>query len=93
VIAQVAEALDTAHAAGLVHRDVKPSNVMVQARPRGDFVHLIDFGIARHADTTATHTGPGLVGTLTYMAPNGSRAAPVTPAAMSTPSRGCCSTR
>jgi serine/threonine protein kinase, bacterial len=69
VIAQVAEALDTAHAAGLVHRDVKPSNVMVQARRRGDFVHLIDFGIARHADTTATHTGPGLVGTLTYMAP------------------------
>jgi WD40 repeat protein/serine/threonine protein kinase len=69
VIAQVAEALDTAHAAGLVHRDVKPSNVMVQARHRGDFVHLIDFGIARHADTTATHTGPGLVGTLTYMAP------------------------
>jgi len=69
VVAQVAEALDTAHAAGLVHRDVKPSNVMVQARRRGDFVHLIDFGIARHADTTATHTGPGLVGTLTYMAP------------------------
>ena len=69
VIAQVAEALDTAHAAGLVHRDVKPSNVMVQARRRGDFVHLIDFGIARHADTTATHTGAGLVGTLTYMAP------------------------
>ena len=69
VIAQVADALDTAHAAGLVHRDVKPSNVMVQARRRGDFVHLIDFGIARHADTTATHTGPGLVGTLTYMAP------------------------
>ena len=69
VIAQVAEALDAAHAAGLVHRDVKPSNVMVQARRRGDFVHLIDFGVARHADTTATHTGPGLVGTLTYMAP------------------------
>jgi len=69
VIAQVADALDTAHAAGLVHRDVKPSNVMVQARRRGDFVHLIDFGIARQADTTATHTGAGLVGTLTYMAP------------------------
>ena len=93
VIAQVAEALDTAHAAGLVHRDVKPSNVMVQARRRGDFVHLIDFGIARHADTTATHTGAGLVGTLTYMAPERFEGAPVTSAAMSTPSRGCCSTR
>ncbi len=69
VIAQVAEALDAAHSMGLVHRDVKPSNVMVQARRRGDFVHLIDFGIARHADTTASHTGAGLVGTLTYMAP------------------------
>ncbi|MDT7573915.1 MAG: hypothetical protein QOH17_248, partial [Pseudonocardiales bacterium] len=69
VIAQVADALDAAHATGLVHRDVKPSNVMVQARRHGDFVHLIDFGIARHADTTATHTGAGLVGTLTYMAP------------------------
>jgi eukaryotic-like serine/threonine-protein kinase len=69
VIAQVADALDAAHASGLVHRDVKPSNVMVQARRHGDFVHLIDFGIARHADTTATHTGAGLVGTLTYMAP------------------------
>ncbi len=68
VIAQVAEALDTAHAAGLVHRDVKPSNVMVQARRRGDFVHLIDFGIARQADT-ATTSSVGLVGTLTYMAP------------------------
>ena len=92
MIAQVADALDAAHAAGLVHRDVKPSNVMVQARRRGDFVHLIDFGIARHADTTATHTGAGLVGTLTYMAPERFEA-PVTSAAMSTPSRGCCSTR
>ena len=46
-----------------------PEIDQVQARRRGDFVHLIDFGIARHADTTATHTGPGLVGTLTYMAP------------------------
>lgn len=68
VIAQVAEALDTAHAAGLVHRDVKPSNVMVQARRRGDFVHLIDFGIARQAGS-ATTSSVGLVGTLTYMAP------------------------
>ncbi|MGI5131232.1 serine/threonine-protein kinase [Pseudonocardia sp. CA-107938] len=68
VIAQVAEALDTAHAAGLVHRDVKPSNVMVQARRRGDFVHLIDFGIARPADAT-TGINVGLVGTLDYMSP------------------------
>jgi serine/threonine protein kinase len=44
VIEQLGAALDAAHAAGLVHRDVKPSNALVTAR---DFVYLIDFGIAR----------------------------------------------
>jgi serine/threonine protein kinase, bacterial len=66
VIEQVAAALDTAHAAGLVHRDVKPSNVLITRR---DHVYLIDFGIARDAAATQiTHTG-GVLGTVAYMAP------------------------
>ena len=44
LISQVAAALDAAHADGLVHRDVKPSNVLVGP---GDFAYLVDFGIAR----------------------------------------------
>ncbi|WP_328456494.1 serine/threonine-protein kinase [Amycolatopsis sp. NBC_00438] len=67
VIGQVAQALAAAHAEGLVHRDVKPSNVLVG--PTG-FAYLVDFGIARAAGpaTGLTATG-GAVGTLDYMAP------------------------
>ena len=66
LIEQVAAALDTAHAHGLVHRDVKPSNALMTAR---EFVYLIDFGIAHDAAaTTLTSTGT-VVGTPAYMAP------------------------
>lgn len=67
VVGQVAQALAAAHAEGLVHRDVKPSNVLVG--PTG-FAYLVDFGIARAAGpaTGLTATG-GAVGTLDYMAP------------------------
>jgi serine/threonine-protein kinase len=66
LVGQVAEALEAAHAVGLVHRDVKPSNILVTPR---DFVYLIDFGIARASDHTSL-TGPGMaVGTFAYMAP------------------------
>lgn len=66
IIEQVAEALDAAHAVGLVHRDVKPSNILLARR---DFVYLIDFGIAIAAGGTRyTSTGAAL-GTLAYMAP------------------------
>jgi serine/threonine protein kinase len=67
VTGQVAQALAAAHAEGLVHRDVKPSNVLVG--PTG-FAYLVDFGIARAAGpaTGLTITG-GAVGTLDYMAP------------------------
>ncbi|MBY8858124.1 protein kinase [Nocardia sp. CA2R105] len=66
LVAQVAQALDAAHVAGLVHRDVKPANIIVHA---SGFAYLIDFGIARISNqTTITATG-FTIGTLAYMAP------------------------
>ncbi|MEU6563218.1 serine/threonine-protein kinase [Nocardia nova] len=66
LVSQVAEALDAAHAAGLIHRDVKPANIIVHT---SGFAYLIDFGIARvEGQTTITATG-FTVGTLAYMAP------------------------
>jgi serine/threonine protein kinase len=67
VVGQIASALDAAHAEGLVHRDVKPSNVIVGAR---GFAYLVDFGIARTISPNTDLTSAGnLVGTLHYMAP------------------------
>ncbi|MFD4638214.1 protein kinase [Lentzea sp. NPDC058436] len=76
IVEQVASALDAAHSDGLVHRDVKPSNILVAA---GDFVYLVDFGIARSASPAATSlTASGsVVGTLDYMAPERFESGPV----------------
>lgn len=66
ILAQIAGALDAVHAAGIVHRDVKPSNVLIV--PDGT-AKLLDFGIARQSDdTTITSTGM-IVGSPSYMAP------------------------
>ncbi len=65
-LGQIAGALDAAHAAGLVHRDVKPSNILVTA---AGFAYLIDFGIAVAAGDSALTTVGSAIGTFAYMAP------------------------
>jgi serine/threonine-protein kinase len=66
IVRQIAAALDAAHRAGVIHRDVKPENILVTD---DDFAYLVDFGIARAA-TDAGLTQPGaMVGTYHYMAP------------------------
>ena len=66
IVEQVAMALDAAHQAGLVHRDVKPSNILIA---RYDFAYLIDFGVARAISDTGLTNSAHIVGTLLYMAP------------------------
>ncbi len=75
LVSQVAEALDAAHAEGVVHSDVKPGNVLVTA---DDFVYVVDFGIAHavgHAGSTLTMTGA----ILDYLAPERFESHPVDP--------------
>ncbi len=66
IIARVADALGYAHTQNIVHRDVKPANVMYE--PESDSVKVADFGIARITDSSKTKTGM-VLGTPSYMSP------------------------
>jgi serine/threonine protein kinase len=70
LIAQVGNGLDAIHAAGLVHRDVKPANVLLSGEPSSAHAYITDFGVARNIATESGLTQTGrFVGTLDYVAP------------------------
>jgi serine/threonine protein kinase len=88
IICEAAIALDVAHAAGVVHRDLKPDNIMLardpESKPRGYTVKLVDFGIAKLVEDEVANVGTtragAVLGTPRYMSPEGlTGSAPVGP--------------
>jgi ribose transport system substrate-binding protein len=82
IVSQVADALDAAHARGLVHRDVKSRNVLICEEDGADHCYLSDFGLVKTASSESSLTAGGqLLGTIEYVAPEQIEGKPVDPRA------------
>ncbi len=77
LLSQIGAALDAAHAAGIVHRDVKPHNILLE----GERAYLTDFGLAKALGDSGVLSGTSVVGTVEYMSPEQWRGEQVGPAA------------
>ena len=69
IVRQIARALDAVHEAGIVHGDVKPSNVLVHREDGEDHAYLLDFGVARRTEYADPRTNELVGGTPAYAAP------------------------